>query len=64
MNAIASVASSRSDPVSQFASRGNLNAPKRYTWVIWMRTSTTIAAAPKKCMPRTTDPSVASWLMN
>ncbi len=47
VNAMANVASRRSEPLIQFASRGNLYEPNRNTCVIWTRTSTTIAPAPK-----------------
>ena len=47
VNAIARVASNSSEPLIQFASRGNLYEPNRNTWVMWTRTSTTMAPAPK-----------------
>ena len=47
VNAIASVARRRSEPLIQFASRGNLYAPNRKTWVMCTRTRITIAPAPK-----------------
>jgi hypothetical protein len=47
VNAIPSVNTSSATPVSQLASRGNLNAPVRKTWIMWAKIKTTIAEAPK-----------------
>jgi hypothetical protein len=48
----------------QFSSRGYLYAPKRKTRAMWKNIRMMNTLAPHLCMPRTSQPSVRSLVMN
>ena len=48
----------------QFSSRGYLYAPNRKTRAMWKNIRMMKTLAPQRCMPRTSQPSVRSFVMN
>jgi hypothetical protein len=52
-----------STPTIQFSSRGYLYAPKRKTRPMWRKSRMMKTLAPHLCIPRTSQPSVTSWVM-
>ena len=64
VKAMPKVNTSSTVPLSQLTSRGNLKAPIRNTCAACAHTSSTMADAPQKWMPRTMLPSTAPSVMN
>ena len=54
---------SSSTPMIQFSSRGYLYAPNRKTRAMWKNIRMMNTLAPQRCMPRTSQPSVRSFVM-
>ena len=48
----------------QFSSRGYLYDPNRKTRAMWKNIRMMKTLAPQRCMPRTSQPSVRSFVMN
>ena len=52
-----------STPMIQFSSLGYLYAPNRKTRAMWKNMRMMKTLAPQRCMPRTSQPSVRSFVM-
>ncbi len=61
VNAMPRVTTSSTTPTIHVSSLGYLKAPKRKTWIRWIRTSATMKFEPHPWTPRRNQPSGCSW---